>query len=122
MVWGWIFKKLATGSQGMGLFGYLACKDQNKTRIKLEDARRQATRDIIDNLPSGAVYREGTPDGWREIMMPWEPRSSLFMLPIEQRDPTDSLAPTQLLPLPEALNQYDDANSLEGPQEPGQLS
>jgi len=109
MAWGWIFKRLATGSTEMGLFGYLSNRDQNKTRIKLESARQQATMDIIDHLPNGAVYREGTPDGWREIMMPWEPQSSLFMIPMEHHGSPDSSAPTQLPPPPNALNQSGDA-------------
>jgi hypothetical protein len=69
MIWQWILSKVAS-SQGTGLFPYLASRDQNRTRIKLEKARQEATTQIIACLPSGAIYREGTPDGWREIRMP----------------------------------------------------
>jgi hypothetical protein len=108
MAWGWILQRLASGSAGMGLFGYLASRDQNKTRIKLENARQESTKDIIDHLPSGAVYREGTPDGWREILMPPGGQSSLFVVPLEQRGPADPVPPIELPQPPRALSQHDE--------------
>ncbi len=63
MAWGWVLKRLAAGPGETGLFSYLASRDRNKTRIKLEEVRHEATKEIIDHLPSGAVYREGTSDG-----------------------------------------------------------
>ena len=108
MAWGWIFRKLASGSPVMGLFGYLTSRDQNKTRIKLEKTRQQSTKDIIDHLPSGAVYREGTPDGWREILMPPGGQSSLFVVPLEQRGPTNPVPSIELPQPPRALSQPDE--------------
>ena len=89
MAWTWILGRLASGRQGTGLFRYLATRDQNKTRIELENARREATKEIIDHLPSGAVYREGTPDGWREILMPHssQPQLPSFQAETAQGDP-----------------------------------
>jgi hypothetical protein len=86
MAWGWVVKMLATRSQGTGLFGYLASMDRNKTRVRLEKARQEATKEIIDHLAGGGVYREGTPEGWREIMIPQALQSPIFVAPIEQPD------------------------------------
>lgn len=86
MALGWILKRLANGSQGAGLWGYLTSRDQNKTKIKLEKARAAGTKELIQELPDGATYREGTPDGWREIQMPSTPQPPLFVLPVQQQE------------------------------------
>jgi hypothetical protein len=62
MALGWISGLLASHPRGVGLFGYLTNRDRNSTRIKLVGARREATSDLIDHLPYGAVYRETTRD------------------------------------------------------------
>lgn|ERR1700676_1869325 len=112
MAWGWIVKMLATRSQGMGLFGYLASMDHNKTRVRLEKARQEATKDIIDHLAGGGVYREGTPEGWREILIPQVPQSPIFVAPIEQPDsPAGLCGPTGLPQSPEALDRPEDPAS-----------
>lgn len=77
----WILRQLGASSRHTGFFGYLLRRDDNKTRIQLENARHQATTDLIDRLPRGALYREGTADGWREIQILDTARSSLFVLP-----------------------------------------
>jgi hypothetical protein len=111
LAWAWIFKRLAAGTQMAGLFGYLSSRDRNKTRIKLEKARQEATKEIIDHLPSGAVYREGTSDGWREIVMPQPPQSSLFVVPVEQREhPAGPGMPVELPQSPRALEQHDSSS------------
>lgn len=79
MAWGWISGLLASHPGRVGLFEYLACRDRNRTRIKLEDARREATNDLIDRLPYGAVYRETARDCRREIWMPSPPQSPLLL-------------------------------------------
>ena len=52
MAWGWVLKMIGARSQRAGLFGYLATRDRNMARIKLEKARQEATKEIIDHLPS----------------------------------------------------------------------
>jgi len=111
MAWVGIFKRLTAGPHGAGLFSYLASRDRNKTRIKLEKARQEATKEIIDHLPSGAIYREGTSDGWREIVMPQLPQSSLLVVPVEQREhPAGPGESTELPQSLRALERHDGAN------------
>jgi hypothetical protein len=86
MVFGWILKRLGHETQTTGLWGYLASRDRNKSRVEYEKARIAATKELIDHLPNGAVYREGTPEGWREIQMPLVPEPPLFVVPIERRE------------------------------------
>src|SRR5262249_60165144 len=50
----------------------------NRSRIDLERARVAGTRELFKDLPNGAVYREGTPDCWREIQMPPAPRTTVI--------------------------------------------
>jgi hypothetical protein len=65
------FLKLLTGKPSLtGLFAYLASRDTNKSRVELEKARQEASTALISRLPNGAVFRESTTDGWREILMP----------------------------------------------------
>jgi hypothetical protein len=87
MFWGWILRRIASRPDRTGLFGYLVTRDRNRCQIKLESARQEATKDLIDHLPCGAVYREGAADSWREIWMPPEPRSQLFVLPVVHHEP-----------------------------------
>jgi hypothetical protein len=97
MAWGWLLRRLGNGQQGLGLWGYLAIRAQNKAAVDREKTRIEATKDLIDHLPSGAVYREGTPDGWREIWMPNASQQSLFLLPVEHLEPTrESPEPPEL--------------------------
>ena len=65
----WFMRRLVSPKE-TGLFAYLTSRNQNKTRVELEHARQIAARDLIDHLPHGAVFRESTADGWREIWMP----------------------------------------------------
>lgn len=76
---------LAPKAQETGLFSYLASRDHNKTRVKLEKARQEATKDIIDHLHAGGVYREGTSEGWREILIQ-APQSPIFPASAKQPD------------------------------------
>jgi hypothetical protein len=85
MVWEWFLKRLANGQQSPGLWGYLAIRAQNKAVVEREKARAEAARELIDHLPAGAVYREGTSDSWREIWMPSTSQQPLFVLPVEHR-------------------------------------
>jgi hypothetical protein len=66
----WFLKRLTGGPKNFGLFAYLTVRNQNKSRVELEKARQAAAADLIDHLPNGAVFRERTPDGSREIWMP----------------------------------------------------
>lgn len=105
MAWGWALKMMGTRSQSSGLFGYLTTRNRNITRIKLEKARQEATKEIIDHLPSGAVYREGTPDGWREIRMPMQPKPPV-VVSVEKREPSADPHRSTELQLPrKALDQ-----------------
>lgn len=65
-----VVPETACRSEERGFFAYLISRNQNKSRIELEKARQEAAADLIDHLPDGAVYRESTADGWREIWMP----------------------------------------------------
>jgi hypothetical protein len=66
--------------RGSGLWGYLTSRDQNKSQIELAKVHVVETKELIKDLPYGAVYREGTRDGWREIHMP--PAPQLFVMPV----------------------------------------
>lgn len=81
----WILKRLTKGSQSTGLWGYLASRDHNKSRIELEKTRTSGTLELLQHLPFGAILREGTSDGWREIQMPSIPPRPLFVLPTEPK-------------------------------------
>lgn len=82
MLWGWIVKSIASRPDRTGLFGYLAIRDSNRCKIELERGRQEAFKVVVGNLPCGAVYREVTGDGRREIWMPPPPRSRLLVLPV----------------------------------------
>jgi hypothetical protein len=105
MALGWILKRLANRTQGTGLWSYLTSRDQNKTKIKLEKARVAGTTELIQQLPKGAVYREGTSDGWREIQMPSTPQP-LFFLPVQQGESAEDCSESVEPPRPQrALGQ-----------------
>jgi len=89
MARGWISGLFASHPDGVGLFGYLTNRDRNKTRIKLEDVRREATNDLIDHLPRGAVYRETTTDWMREIWMPPQPPHLGLLSPLVHHEPAN---------------------------------
>lgn len=102
MAWSWLLRRLSGGSHSSGFFGYLTSRDRNKTRIERDKVRMEETRELIGLLPYGAVYREGTADGWREIRMP----PPVFALPTEHHEPTyQSPEPVELPELPKALEQ-----------------
>lgn len=84
-------RRLAKESQSTGLWGYLASRDENKSRIELERTRTAGTRELIQHLPAGAILREGTSDGWREIHMPSVPLPQVpfFVLPTEPHKLTE---------------------------------
>lgn len=82
MLWGWIVKSIASRPDRTGLFGYLAIRDSNRCQIELERRRQEAFKDVIGDLPCGAVYREVTGDSRREIWMPPPPGSRLVVLPV----------------------------------------
>jgi hypothetical protein len=112
MALGWIFKRLTKESQGTGLWGYLASRDHNKSRIELERTRTSETQQLIQHLPPGAILREGTPDGWREIQMPFMPTRPLFVMPTESQKLTeDGQELSQLPQSPIALSQGEAAFS-----------
>jgi hypothetical protein len=97
---------MATDSRHAGLFDYLASRNRDKTRVKLEDRRREAAKDLVGRLPNGAVYREKTADGWMEIQMPDPARQApLFVLPMDQRDRPQGCRDPSVQPLqqPRAL-------------------
>jgi hypothetical protein len=102
----WFLKRLS-GPKGAGLFAYLTSRNQNKSRIELEKARQAAATDLIDHLPDGAVFRESTADGWREIWMPPIQAPPLFFLPADSSESTQNPSTLGELPTqnPKALNQ-----------------
>jgi hypothetical protein len=83
----WFLKRLVD-PKSAGFFAYLTSRDQNKSRIELEKARQAAAADLIDHLPDGAVFRESTTDGWREIWMPPLRALPLFVI---SRDSSKSI-------------------------------
>jgi hypothetical protein len=89
MALGWISGLLASHPGGIGLFGYLTIRDRNRTRLKLVDACREATNEIIDRLPYGVVYRETTRDCTREIWMPPRPHRPALLSPVMHHEPAD---------------------------------
>lgn len=83
MLWGWIVRTMTRCPDRAGLFGYLAVRDGNRCQIKLECARQRAFKDLIDDLPRGATYREITGDSRREIWLPPPAsKSPVFVLPV----------------------------------------
>lgn len=101
MAWRWISELLGGHRDGPGLFGYLASRDRNRTRIRLEETRRDATRDLIHHLPYGAVYRETTGGCRREIWMPCQPQPPVLLVPVVHHEPADD--PFDPAELPAAL-------------------
>jgi hypothetical protein len=102
----WFLKRLVA-PKGTGLFAYLTSRNQNKSRVELEKARQAAATDLIDHLPDGAVFRESTADGWREIWMPPLHAPPLFVIPADSTEPaqgTDTLDES-LAQNPRALSQ-----------------
>jgi hypothetical protein len=96
MAWGWVLKRFADVSMGTGLWSYLTSKARDKSKIELEKTRTEATKQLLDHLPYGAVLREGTTDGWREVQMPDALQSPLLILPMEGHGPGgESLEPTE---------------------------
>jgi hypothetical protein len=87
MALGWISGLLASHPGGVGLFGYLTNRDRNKTRIKLAGTCREATNDLIDRIPYGAVYRETARDCIREIWMPPQSRPPVRLSPEVHHEP-----------------------------------
>jgi hypothetical protein len=78
------FLKMLTGKPSLtGLFAYLASRDANKSRVVLEKARQEASTALISRLPNGAVFRESTTDGWREILMPPTQDPPVIVLPAD---------------------------------------
>jgi len=102
----WFLKRLS-GPKGAGLFAYLTSRNQNKSRIELEKARQAAATDLIDHLPDGAVFRESTADGWREIWMPPIQAHPLFFLPVASSESAQNPSTLGELPTqnPKALHQ-----------------
>ena len=80
MLQGRFLKRFSGAAQGTGLWDYLTSKARNKSKIELERTRTEGTKQLIDHLPYGAVLREGTAGGWREIQMPDAPQSPWLML------------------------------------------
>jgi hypothetical protein len=101
MAWGLISELLGSHPDGVGLFGYLASRDRNRTRVKLEDARRETANDLIGHLPYGSVYRETTRDCRREIWMPSRPQSPVLFFPVVHHEPAND--PFNSARLPTAL-------------------
>ncbi len=96
-----------------GLFAYLTSRDQNKSRIELEKARQAAATDLIDHLPDGAVFRESTADGWREIWMPPLHAPTLFVIPADSSEPAQDTVTLDesLAQNPRALSQDNGARA-----------
>ena len=115
MTWIWILKRFANASQGTRLWGYLASRDQNKSRIQLEKARAEGTKDLIHHLPYGAILREGTAESWREILMPDALQPPLLVLPAEHTEPeAQSPELTGLPQLPIAPSRGDESDPSDG--------
>jgi len=72
---------------GTGLFAYLAGRNENRNKVELEKARQEASAALISQLPDGAVFRESTPNGWREILMPPCQEARLIILPADAGQP-----------------------------------
>jgi hypothetical protein len=102
----WFLKRLS-GAKSAGLFAYLTSRSQNKSKIELEKARQAAATDLIDHLPDGAVFRESTAEGWREIWMPPIHAPALFFLPVDSSESTRKPGTLSELSTqdPKALNQ-----------------
>lgn len=119
MVVAWFLKRFAGGPGSSGLFAYLSRRDDNKTRIELEKARGAVVKDIIGQLPDGAVFRESTGNGWREIYMPPSQASPLFFFRADDHEPEqDPIMPTEFSARPpKALNSDDEAEEEDSPQQ-----
>jgi hypothetical protein len=103
----WFLKRLVDGSKSTGLFAYLTSRNQSRSRIELEKARQAAATNLIDHLPNGAVFRESTADGWREIWMPPLHAPPLVVLPADSSHPAQDANMPSEIPAqnPRALSQ-----------------
>jgi hypothetical protein len=73
--------------------------------------RKEAAKEIIDHLPEGAEYREGTSEGWLEIKMPPPQQPPVLVVPVEQSEsPAGPSESTELPSLPWTLKQHDDSD------------
>jgi hypothetical protein len=61
MAWGLTSELLGSHPDRVGVFGCLAARDCNRTLVKLEDARRETTNDLIGQLHCGSVAGLGMP-------------------------------------------------------------
>ena len=87
------FLKLLSGrSGGTGLFAYLTSRNTNKNRVELEKARQETSTALIGQLPNGAVFRESTSDGWREIWMPPLQGPQVIFFPAADGEPVSRTA------------------------------
>lgn len=95
MHWGWIVRMMTGRGDKLGPFGYLAIRDGNRCQVKLERARQQAFKELMTDLPCGAVYRETTGDSQREIWIPPVTRPTVFVLPVVHHEaaPSPGLEP-----------------------------
>jgi hypothetical protein len=119
MAWGWLLKRFTDVSRSTGLWSHLASKAREKSKIELEKTRTEATKQLIDHLPYGAVLREGTTDGWREIQMPDAPQSPLLILPMESHGPGGgALKPTESGQPLEVFDESRNPDQCEGPYGP----
>jgi hypothetical protein len=106
MAWEWILKRLTAGTPNSGLWAYLASRDKTNGQIKIEKARAEGTVRILEHLPAGAVFREGTPDGWREIQMPGANQQAVFV----RVEPAESARADLDAPEPPKPRQIDASN------------
>jgi hypothetical protein len=88
MAWQWISGLLTGSTRGVGLFEYLASRDRNRTRVRIEGSRRESMNDLLGQLPYGAVYREtaNTKECRREVWMP-PPQAPVRGVPRARRAP-----------------------------------
>jgi hypothetical protein len=100
MLWGWILKRCTDDVENTGLWGYLASRARDKSRVNLDRSHTEGTMRLVDRLPYGAVVREGTADTWREIRMPDPPQPPIFLSMEPQAPAATGEKPTELEPSP----------------------
>jgi hypothetical protein len=117
MAWQWILKRLASGTREGGLWDYLSRRHDNRTRMELERVHADGSKEIIDHLTPGSIFRDETATGRREIRKGPAPGTSLLFVSHEPGEPAaDSAEPTKLPPPSEALDQGDGPPALQPPE------
>ncbi len=79
-----------------GIWDFLGKRSADKSRVELERARNDGTRELIPLLKPGTVVIEGGPDWFREIRVPEELLPGMLLTTVTSPPlPADELEPAR---------------------------